>query len=176
MILKLMREDVETVLQRDPAARNVLEVVTCYPGLHALWAHRLNHRLWQGGLKLLARFLSQVSRFVTGIEIHPGAKIGRRVFIDHGMGVVIGETAVVGNDVLLYHGVTLGGTSSKKGEKRHPSVGDRVTLGANAIVLGPIHIADEAKVGAGAIVLKDVQAKTTVVGVPARAAASRMKI
>ncbi len=162
-----LREDIKTVFEKDPAARSVLEVLTCYPGLHAVWMHRIAHRLWRWNFRWLARFISHVNRFLTGIEIHPGAKIGRRFFIDHGMGVVIGETTEIGDDVLLYKGVVLGGTSLKK-EKRHPTIGNGVVIGTNAIVLGPIRIGDGARVGAGSVVVKDVPAGATVVGVPGR--------
>ncbi|WP_317704277.1 serine O-acetyltransferase [Methylomarinovum caldicuralii] len=161
-----MREDVACVFERDPAARSVWEVVTAYPGVHAVWFHRLSHCLWRHGWYWLARFLSHVSRFLTGIEIHPGAEIGRRFFIDHGMGVVIGETAVIGDDCTLYHGVTLGGTSWQKG-KRHPTLGNGVVVGAGAKILGPIHVGDNARIGSNSVVLKDVPAGATVVGIPA---------
>lgn len=162
-----LREDVRCVFQRDPAARNIFEVVTTYPGLHAVIAHRLSHRLWQVGLKWLARFVSMLSRWLTGIEIHPGATIGRRFFIDHGMGVVIGETAQIGDDCTLYHGVTLGGTSWDKG-KRHPTLENDVVVGAGAKVLGPITLATGSRVGSNSVVVKDVLAGMTVVGVPGR--------
>jgi len=162
-----LREDIQSVFDRDPAARTAWEVVTCYPGLHAALAHRFAHWLWGHRLRWLARFVSNLSRMLTGIEIHPGATIGRRFFIDHGMGVVIGETAVIGDDVTLYHGVTLGGTSWNKG-KRHPTLGDGVVIGAGAKVLGPITVGAGAKVGSNAVVVKDVPAGTTAVGNPAR--------
>lgn len=163
-----LREDLATAAQRDPAARSRAELFLAYPGLHAIWAHRLSHRLWQRpGGRLAARVLSHVSRSVTGVEIHPGAHIGRRFFIDHGMGVVIGETAEVGDDVMMYHGVTLGGRSLQKG-KRHPTVGSSVTLGAGARVLGAITIGDGAQVGANAVVVRDVPPCAVVVGVPGR--------
>ncbi|OOZ36179.1 serine O-acetyltransferase [Solemya velesiana gill symbiont] len=162
-----LREDISCVFDRDPAARNAFEVLTAYPGLHAVLVHRLSHRLWTIGLRWLARMLSHIMRWLTGIEIHPGAQIGRRFFIDHGMGVVIGETAVIGDDCTLYHGVTLGGTSWKKG-KRHPNLGRDVVVGAGAKVLGPIEIADGARIGSNAVVVKSVPADTTVVGVPGR--------
>ncbi|MCW8091328.1 serine O-acetyltransferase [Alteromonas sp. ASW11-130] len=162
-----IKEDVEGVFQRDPAARNFFEVLTNYPGLHAIWLHRLSHRMWNRGFKWLARSLSTFSRWLTGIEIHPGAKLGRRFFIDHGMGVVIGETAEVGNDVTLYHGVTLGGTSWKAG-KRHPTLGDNVVVGAGAKILGPIYIGENAKVGSNSVVVKDTPPGATVVGIPGR--------
>lgn len=160
-----MRRDVQCALQRDPAARTTLEVILGYPGLHALWGHRIAHWLWQHNLKLLARLLSQVVRGITGIEIHPGASIGQGMFIDHGMGVVIGETAEVGDDVTLYHGVTLGGTSLVKG-KRHPTLGDRVVVGAGAKILGAITIGEDTRIGANAVVVKSVPANSVVVGVP----------
>jgi serine O-acetyltransferase len=162
-----IREDIRSVFDRDPAARNVWEVLTCYPGLHALLWHRVSHRLWMWGLRWLARFSSHLARFFTGIEIHPGARIGRRVFIDHGMGVVIGETAEVGDDCTLYHGVTLGGVSWNKG-KRHPTLGRGVVVGAGAKILGPFVVGDGAKVGSNSVVVKPVPAGATVVGIPAR--------
>ena len=162
-----LREDIQSVFARDPAARTVWEVITTYPGVHALLCHRLSHRLWQWGLKWLARFLSHLGRWLTGIEIHPGATIGRRVFIDHGMGVVIGETAVIGDDCTLYHGVTLGGTSWNKG-KRHPTLERGVVVGAGAQILGPITVGEAAKIGSNAVVVKDVPAGATAVGIPAR--------
>lgn len=164
-----IREDVRCVLDRDPAARNAFEILTCYPGVHALLAHRLCHWLWTRRLRWLARFLSMLSRALTGIEIHPGARIGRRLFIDHGVGVVIGETAVIGDDVTLYHGVTLGGISTAKG-KRHPTVGHQVVVGAGAKVLGPIQIGDGARIGSNAVVLKHVPEGATMIGIPARQA------
>ncbi len=162
-----LREDIACVFDRDPAARNRFEVLTAYPGVHAVLAHRLNHWLWQNGLRWLARMLSHIARWLTGIEIHPGASIGRRFFIDHGMGVVIGETAEIGDDCTLYHGVTLGGTSWDKG-KRHPTLGNDVVIGAGAKVLGPIRICDDVRIGSNAVVLKDVPAGATVVGIPGR--------
>ena len=167
-----LREDVRCVFDRDPAARNTFEVLTTYPGVHAVLVHRFSHRLWLAGFKWLARFLSALMRWFTGIEIHPGAQIGRRFFIDHGMGVVIGETAEIGDDCTLYHGVTLGGTSWQKG-KRHPTLGNDVVIGAGAKVLGPITIADGVRIGSNAVVLKDVQAGATVVGVPGRVVVAR---
>ncbi|HEY51778.1 MAG TPA: serine O-acetyltransferase [Dehalococcoidia bacterium] len=169
-----MKEDIRTVFAKDPAARSTLEVLTCYPGLHALWLHRLAHFLWQHKLRLLARFLSHLSRFFTGIEIHPGAIIGRRFFIDHGAGVVIGETSEIGDDVLLYQGVVLGGTTTEK-KKRHPTLGNNVVLGAGAIALGPITIGDNARIGSGSVVIKAVPAGVTVVGVPGRSVEDRHK-
>jgi len=162
-----IREDIACVFERDPAARSTWEVITCYPGFHALLIHRLAHRLWRVQLRWLARFVSHVSRFLTGIEIHPGAKVGRRVFIDHGMGVVIGETAELGDDCTLYHGVTLGGTSWNKG-KRHPTLRQGVVIGAGAKVLGPVVVGEGAKIGSNAVVVKDVPAGATALGIPAR--------
>lgn len=162
-----LREDVRTVMERDPAAKSVVEVVLTYPGLHALWFHRVAHRLYRGRHIVSARMLSQFARFITGIEIHPGAAIGRRLFIDHGTGVVIGETAEVGDDVTLYQGVTLGGTGKENG-KRHPTIGDRVMISAGARVLGAIVVGDDSKIGAGAVVVRPVPANCTVVGVPGR--------
>ena len=163
-----LREDIACILERDPAARTAWEVLTCYPGLHALVLHRWSHRCWTGGFKWLGRFLSHVGRFLTGIEIHPGAQIGRRVFIDHGMGVVIGETAEVGHDCTIYQGVTLGGTSLSKGAKRHPTLSRGVIIGANAQVLGGFVVGEGARVGSNAVVVKPVPAGATAVGNPAR--------
>lgn len=162
-----LREDIRCVFDRDPAARSFWEVLTCYPGLHALTLHRVSHWYWTHGLKWLARFSSHVGRFLTGIEIHPGAAIGRRVFIDHGMGVVIGETAEIGDDCTLYHGVTLGGVSWNHG-KRHPTLGKGVVVGAGAKILGPITVGDGAKVGSNSVVVKAVPPGATVIGIPAR--------
>jgi serine O-acetyltransferase len=162
-----LREDIAVVFERDPAARTHWEVLTTYPGVHALIIHRFSHWLWNLRLRWLARFTSHIGRFLTGIEIHPGAAIGRRVFIDHGMGVVVGETAVIGDDCTLYHGVTLGGTSWKKG-KRHPTLENGVVIGAGAKVLGPITVGKEAKIGSNAVVVKDVPAGATAIGIPAR--------
>ncbi|MFM2397449.1 MAG: serine acetyltransferase [Pseudomonadota bacterium] len=162
-----IREDMRSVFERDPAARSTFEVLTCYPGVHARVMHRLSHQLWRWQFKWLARFVSHIARFFTGIEIHPGATIGRRFFIDHGMGVVIGETAEIGDDVTLYHGVTLGGTSWKEG-KRHPTLGNGVVVGAGAKILGPLTIGDNAKIGSNAVVVKDVPAGATAAGIPAR--------
>ncbi len=162
-----IREDIACTFERDPAARSTWEVITCYPGFHALLVHRLAHRLWRMRMRWLARFVSHVTRFLTGIEIHPGAKIGRRVFIDHGMGVVIGETAELGDDCTLYHGVTLGGTTWNKG-KRHPTLKHGVVIGAGAKLLGPIVIGEGAKIGSNAVVVKDVPAGATALGIPAR--------
>jgi serine O-acetyltransferase len=162
-----IRDDIRSVFERDPAARSTLEVLLTYPGLHAVWSYRITHRLWRWRLKLLARVLAQLTRFFTGIEIHPGATIGNRFFIDHGMGVVIGETAEIGDDCTLYHGVTLGGTSWEKA-KRHPTLGSNVVVGAGAKILGPIIIGDNARVGSNSVVVKDVPAGATVVGIPGR--------
>lgn len=166
IMLERVKEDFEAIMKRDPAARSWLEIVLCYPGFHAVMLHRLTHRLWKAGWRLLARWLSHFGRFFTGIEIHPGATIGRRFFIDHGMGVVIGETATIGDDVTLYHGVTLGGTSLHKGI-RHPQLGNDVIVGAGAKLLGPIRLGNGARVGSNAVVVDDVAEHTTVVGVPA---------
>ena len=170
-----LREDIACVFDRDPAARSTWEVLTCYPGLHALIFHRFNHGLWGMGLKWLARLGSNIGRWLTGIEIHPGATIGRRFFIDHGMGVVIGETAVIGDDCTLYHGVTLGGTSWNKG-KRHPTLERGVVIGAGAKVLGPITLGEESKIGSNAVVVRDVPAGATAVGIPARIIEDRREI
>ncbi len=166
-MLQRLREDIACVFERDPAARSTWEVLTCYPGLHALLVHRLSHWFWGIGLRWLARFCSHLGRWATGIEIHPGATIGRRVFIDHGMGVVIGETAEIKDDCTLYHGVTLGGTSWNKG-KRHPTLERGVVIGAGAKVLGPITLFEGAKVGSNAVVVRDVPPGATAVGIPAR--------
>jgi serine O-acetyltransferase len=160
-----VREDVQAVFESDPAARSYFEVLLCYPGLHAVWAHHFSHWLWRHGMRFLARFTSQVARLLTGIEIHPGAEIGRRLFIDHGMGTVIGETAIVGDDVTLYQGVTLGGTGKEKG-KRHPTLGNNISIGSGAKLLGNITIGDNCRVGAGSVVLRNVPANSTIVGVP----------
>jgi len=173
-MFKNLIEDIRCVFNRDPAARSVFEIVTTYPGLHALIFHRMSHKLWKLGLKWLARVLSTFARFLTGIEIHPGALIGRRFFIDHGMGVVIGETAEIGDDCTLYHGVTLGGTSWNKG-KRHPTLGNDVVVGAGAKVLGPIILGDGVRVGSNSVVVKDVPPQTTVVGVPGRSVSNADK-
>ena len=170
-----LREDIACVFDRDPAARTTWEVLTCYPGLHALILHRINHWLWGLGLKWMARLGSNIARWMTGIEIHPGATIGRRFFIDHGMGVVIGETAVIGDDCTLYHGVTLGGTSWNKG-KRHPTLERGVVIGAGAKVLGPITLGEQAKVGSNAVVVRDVPPGATAVGIPARIVEDRKEI
>lgn len=168
-LAEAIREDVSAVLSHDPAARSKLEVLLVYPGVHALWMHRLSHQMWTHGWVLTPRLLAHLSRAVTGIEIHPGAKIGRRVFIDHGMGIVIGETATVGDDCLLYKGVVLGGTSLERIE-RHPTLGAGVVVGTNACILGAIHVGDGARVGSGSVVIRDVPAQATVVGIPGRIA------
>jgi len=162
-----MREDIQAVLQRDPAARSALEVLLCYPGLHAIWMHRVNHFLWNAGFYTLARLGSHISRFLTGIEIHPAAQIGKRFFIDHGMGVVIGETTLIGDDVTIYQQVTLGGTGKKK-DKRHPTIEDGVVIGAGAKVLGNITIGARAQIGSGSVVVKDLPTDCTAVGIPGR--------
>ena len=166
-MFRRLREDVQTVFSRDPAARSLLEVLLLYPGLHALWLHRLAHGLWRRNLKLLGRGISHLSRALTGVEIHPGAQIGRRVFIDHGMGVVIGETSEIGDDVALYTGVVLGGTTLEK-KKRHPTIGNNVVLGTGCIVLGAITVGEGARIGAGSVVVRPVPPGVTVVGIPAR--------
>ena len=164
-MFRSMREDVRSIRERDPAAKSIIEVLLCYSGLHAIWFHRINHWLWVHDWRLLARWLSQVARLLTAIEIHPGAEVGRRVFIDHGMGVVIGETSIVGDDVTLYQGVTLGGTGKEQG-KRHPTIGANAVIGAGARVLGNIRVGDNSRVGAGSVVLRDVPDNSTIVGVP----------
>jgi serine O-acetyltransferase len=166
-MFRRIREDIQCVFERDPAARSVWEVLTCYPGFHALQLHRISHGMWKMGLRWLARFSSHIARFLTGVEIHPGATIGRRVFIDHGMGVVIGETAEIGDECTLYHGVTLGGVSWNKG-KRHPTLGKGVVVGAGAKILGPFTVGEGAKVGSNSVVVKAVPPGATVVGIPAR--------
>jgi serine O-acetyltransferase len=163
----LIRSDLATVRSRDPAARGTLETALTYPGLHALWAHRVAHRLWSMGFKFFARWLSSVARMLTGVDIHPAAQLGSRVFIDHALGVVIGETAIVGDDVTIYQGVTLGGTSLTH-EKRHPTIGNRVVIGAGAKILGPITIGDDSRVGANAVVVHPVPPNSVVVGIPGR--------
>ena len=167
-----MREDIQSAKRHDPAARSAVEVFFVYSGLHAVWWHGLSHSLWQRGLRFMPRAISQLTRFFTGIEIHPGARIGRRLFIDHGMGVVVGETAVIGNDVLIYHGVTLGGTGHHGG-KRHPTIGDRVVIGAGAKLLGNIVLGDDCAVGANAVVVSSAPAWSTLTGIPAVARARR---
>jgi serine O-acetyltransferase len=164
-LLSLIREDVTNVMDHDPAAKSRMEVLLCYAGLHAVWFYRMNHWLWNHGLFLLARWLSEVARWITGIEIHPGARIGRRLFIDHGMGVVIGETSIIGDDVTLYQGVTLGGTGKEHG-KRHPTLEDNVVVGGGAKILGNIIVGKNCRIGAGSVVLRNVPENSTVVGVP----------
>jgi serine O-acetyltransferase len=164
---KRMREDIQTVFHNDPAARTTLEVILAYPGVHAIWLHRFAHWLWNHHLKLVARMVSEVARFTTGIEIHPGATIGRRLFIDHGMGVVMGETTEIGDDVLIYQGVTLGGTSLKK-EKRHPTIEDHVMVSAGASVIGPVRIGRGSRIGAGAVVVSSAPPYSTIVGIPGK--------
>ena len=166
-VFKRMREDIQSIFAKDPAAKNILEVLFCYPGLHALWFHRITHLLYKHRWYTFARLVSHVSRGLTGVEIHPGARIGRRVFIDHGMGVVIGETAEIDDDCVIYKGVVLGGTSLER-KKRHPTLGKRVTVGSNACILGAITIGDGAKIGSGSVVVKSVPVGATVVGVPGR--------
>lgn len=165
MGLRTMREDMRSIFNRDPAARSTMELLLAYPGLHAVWAHRTEHWLWEHGFKLLARWFSHITRFLTGIEIHPGAQIGSGFFIDHGMGVVVGETAVIGKCVTMYHGVTLGGTNLKKG-KRHPTIEDEVVIGAGAKILGDIIIGAHSRIGANAVVVRSVPPNSVVVGVP----------
>ena len=172
-MFKTLRGDIGCILERDPAARSGWEVLTCYPGLHAIYIHKLAHWLWRSGLRWLARFTSHAGRFVTGIEIHPAAKIGSCVFIDHGMGVVIGETAEVGDGCTIYQGVTLGGTSLYRGEKRHPTLGSGVVVGAGAKVLGGFRVGDGARIGSNAVVVKEVPAGATVVGIPGRIVEAR---
>jgi len=170
-MLKALRDDIRAILDRDPAARNTFEVLTCYPGLHALWLHRLAHLFWASDLAPLrwfARFVAMLSRWLTGIEIHPGARLGCGVFIDHGMGVVIGETTEIGDHCTIYQGVTLGGTSLVKGSKRHPTLESRVVVGAGAKILGPFTVGEAAKIGSNAVVVKAVPAGATVIGIPAR--------
>jgi serine O-acetyltransferase len=164
-LISWIREDVAAVLERDPAAKSRLEVFLCYSGLHALWFYRINHWLWNRGFFLLGRWLSQCARFLTGIEVHPGARIGRRLFIDHGMGVVIGETTIIGDDVTMYQGVTLGGTGKEHG-KRHPTIGDNVVIGGGAKILGNVTVGKNCRIGAGSVVLRNVPDDSTVVGVP----------
>jgi serine O-acetyltransferase len=171
-MFKTIREQLDTIFREDPAAKSILEIILCYPGFHAILLHRLSHKLYRAGIPILPRFLSQISRFLTGIEIHPGATIGRRFFIDHGMGVVIGETAEIGDDCLLYQGVTLGGTGKEKG-KRHPTLGNHVVVGTGAKVLGSITVGDHVRIGAGSVVLKPVPDHSTVVGIPGRIVRSR---
>lgn len=167
MFLDRIKEDIRSAMDKDPAAKSALEVLLCYPGLHAIWLHRMAHFLYNKELYVPARVVSHVSRFLTGIEIHPGARLGRRIFIDHGMGVVIGETSEIGDDTLIYKGVVLGGTSLEK-KKRHPTIGKNVVIGSNACVLGPVKIGDGSKIGSGSVVVKDVPDGATVVGVPGK--------
>jgi serine O-acetyltransferase len=178
-MLKRWQEDIVTIFQRDPAARSTPEIIFCYPGFQAVQLHRLSHWLWQKELRFVARFLSHICRVLTGIEIHPGATIGRRFFIDHGMGVVIGETAIIGDDVTMYHDVTLGGVSpvhEKKGQARHPQIGNGVIIGAGAQLLGPIKVGDNARIGSNAVVVKDVIEHSIMVGVPAHRVVSKPKL
>lgn len=174
VMFNTLREDIRTVFAKDPAARSTLEVLTCYPGLHAIWQHRVSNFLWRHNIRLLARILSHISRFLTGIEIHPGAKIGRRFFIDHGAGVVIGETSEIGDDVLFYQGVVLGGTTLEK-QKRHATIGDNVEMGTGAVALGAITIGAGARIGSGSVVIKSVPPGATVVGIPGRVVTDRHK-
>jgi serine O-acetyltransferase len=171
-MFRTVKEQVDTIFREDPAAKSVIEILLCYPGFHAILLHRLSHRLYRAGVPLIPRVISQISRFLTGIEIHPGATIGRRFFIDHGMGVVIGETTEIGDDCLLFQGVTLGGTGNEKG-KRHPTLGDHVVIGTGAKVLGNIRIGNHVKVGAGSVVVHPVPDNSTVVGIPGRVVRSR---
>lgn len=170
-----LKETIRVYFERDPAARSVIEILTAYPGLHAIWLHRMNHWLWNRRWYWLARFLSHIARWLTGIEIHPGAQIGKRFFIDHGMGIVIGETSVIGDDCSMYHGVTLGGTTWQKG-KRHPTLQNNVVVGAGAKILGPITIGEGARIGSNAVVVKDVPPGATVVGVPGRVVTKKEKL
>lgn len=174
-MLRTIREQIDVIFREDPAARSVLEVLICYPGLHAVLIHRAAHKLYSSGLTFFARVLSQIARAITGIEIHPGATIGRRFFIDHGMGVVIGETAVIGDDVILYQGVTLGGTGKEKG-KRHPTLGNHVVVGTGAKVLGNITLGNNVKIGAGSVVVHPVPDDSTVVGIPGRIVRTRGQV
>jgi serine O-acetyltransferase len=173
-MFRTIREQLDTIFREDPAAKSILEIVLCYPGFHAILLHRLAHRLWHWRVPIVPRFISQLSRFLTGIEIHPGAQIGQRFFIDHGMGVVIGETAIIGDDCLLYQGVTLGGTGKERG-KRHPTLGNRVIVGTGAKVLGNILIGDCTRIGAGSVVLRAVPPHSTVVGIPGKIVRSRVE-
>lgn len=173
-MFKRITDDIDSFFARDPAVQSRLEVVLCYPGFHAMFMHRISHRLWRANWRILARFLSHVARFLTGVEIHPGATIGDRFFIDHGMGVVIGETTVIGNDVTIYHGVTLGGTSLQK-EIRHPNIGDNVIIGAGAKLIGAIKVGNSAHIGSNAVVVKDVPEDAVMVGVPARQVKTKVK-
>ena len=173
-MFKTLKEDIQTVFTKDPAAKSMLEVILCYPGLHALWTHRVAHFFWRKRLKLVARIISEINRFLTGVEIHPGARIGRRCFIDHGAGVVIGETSDIGDDVLLYQGVVLGGTTSEK-KKRHPTIGNSVVMGSGSIALGDITIGENALVGSGSVVVKSVPPGATVVGIPGKVVTDQHK-
>lgn len=173
-MFKNLRDDINSVFERDPAARNAMEIIFCYPGLHALWIYRIAHWFWINELFFLGRFISHIGRFLTGIEIHPGAKIGRKFFIDHGMGVVIGETAEIGDNVTLYHGVTLGGVTWDK-VKRHPTLGDNVVIGSGAKVLGPFTVGKGAKIGSNSVVVKEVPENATVVGIPGRVVMAQEK-
>lgn len=173
-MLRAIRDEIDTIFEQDPAAKSVLEIVLLYPGFHAILLHRISHRLYRAGIPFLPRLLSQVSRFLTGIEIHPGARIGRKLFIDHGSGVVIGETTEIGDNVLLYQGVTLGGTGKERG-KRHPTLGNHIVVGTGAKVLGNITIGDHVKIGAGSVVIKSVPEHSTVVGVPGRIVRTKME-
>src|SRR5512137_1572578 len=166
-MFKNLREDINSVFERDPAARNVFEIIFCYPGLHALWIYRIAHLFWVNEFYFLGRFISHIGRFITGIEIHPGARIGRKFFIDHGMGVVIGETAEIGDNVTMYHGVTLGGVTWDK-VKRHPTIGDNVVIGSGAKVLGPFTVGKDSKIGSNSVVVKEVPPNSSVVGIPGR--------
>lgn len=173
-LIRALIEDIDSAVKKDPAAHSKMEVLLCYPGIHALIFYRFSHFLWTHRLRTLGRFVSSIGRFFTGVDIHPGARIGKRLFIDHATGLVVGETAELGDDVTLYHGVTLGGTSGEKG-KRHPTLGNRVIVGAGAKVLGPITIGDDARIGSNAVVLKNVPAKATAVGIPARIVVAKKK-
>lgn len=168
-MFRRFKEDIRMVFDRDPAARSVLEILTCYPGLQAMWLHRIAHLLWNKRFRFFARLLSHLNRLFTGIEIHPGAQIGRRFFIDHGAGVVIGETSEISDDVTIYQGVVLGGVSVKKG-KRHPTIGDKVVIGTGGIILGPVHIGEGCQIGAGSVVVTDIPPYTTAIGIPAKPA------
>lgn len=174
-MFKRIKEEINTVFQRDPAARSTLEIIFCYPGFHALIFYRFSHWLWEKKLYFLGRFVSHIGRFLTGIEIHPGAKIGKNFFIDHGMGVVIGETAEIGDNVTIYHGVTLGGVSLNKG-KRHPTIGNNVIIGSGAKILGPFKVGDNSKIGSNSVVVKEVPENSTVVGIPGRVVSGDRKI
>lgn len=174
-MFKRIKEEINTVFQRDPAARSTLEIIFCYPGFHALIFYRFSHWLWEKKLYFLGRFVSHIGRFLTGIEIHPGAKIGKNFFIDHGMGVVIGETAEIGDNVTIYHGVTLGGVSLNKG-KRHPTIGNNVIIGSGAKILGPFKVGDNSKIGSNSVVIKEVPENSTVVGIPGRIVSGDRKI